>query len=44
MDSLKKYQGKGQQKIVVEHLNVNQGGRAVVGAVSVNSGEGVDAK
>ena len=43
MDSLKKYQGKGQQKIVVEHLNVNQGGR-VVGAVSVNSGEGGDAK
>lgn len=45
MDSLKKYQGKGQQKIVVEHLNVNQGGRAVVGDVSVEAkGEGVDEK
>lgn len=45
MDSLKKYQGKGQQKIVVEHLNVNQGGRAVVGDVSVKAkGEGVDEK
>jgi len=41
MNSLKKYQGKGQQKIVVEHLNVNQGGRAVVGDVSVEAkGEG----
>lgn len=37
MDSLKKYQGKGQQKIIVEHLNVNQGGRAVVGDVSIDA-------
>lgn len=44
MDALKKYQGKGQQKITVEHLNVNQGGRAVVGDVSVKSEEGGDGK
>ena len=31
--------------IVVEHLNVNQGGRAVVGDVLVEAkGEGVDVK
>ena len=37
MEVLKKYRGKGQQKIVVEHVHVNEGGQAIVGVV--NPGE-----
>ena len=34
MEALKKYRTGGQQKMVVEHVNVNDGGQAVVGVVN----------
>ncbi|MBT4922524.1 MAG: hypothetical protein HON23_05870 [Rickettsiales bacterium] len=34
MDALKKYRGKGQQKITVEHVNVNEGGKAIIGDIN----------
>ncbi|MEX1662503.1 hypothetical protein AB4874_12715 [Thioclava sp. 15-R06ZXC-3] len=34
MDALKRYRTGGQQKVTVEHVTVNQGGQAIVGAVS----------
>jgi len=34
MEALKRYRTGGQQKVIVEHVNVNQGGQAIVGAVS----------
>lgn len=41
MDALNKHRGKGQQKVVVEHVHVNQGGQAIVGSVaSSRGGEG----
>jgi hypothetical protein len=33
LDALNKHRGKGQQKVTVEHVTVNEGGQAVVGAV-----------
>ena len=38
MEALKKYRTGGQQKMVVEHVHVNEGGQAVVGTVNVGSG------
>ncbi len=41
VEALNSYRGKGQQKVVVEHVHVYPGGQAVVGAVNVNkAGEG----
>ena len=41
VEALQKLQGKtGQQKVVVEHVHVNEGGQAIVGAVSATNGEG----
>ena len=34
MQTLKRYRTGGQPKAVVEHVTVNQGGRAIVGAVT----------
>jgi hypothetical protein len=34
MDALKRYRTGGQQKVVVEHVTVNEGGQAIVGAVT----------
>jgi hypothetical protein len=34
MDTLKNYRQKGQQKVTVEHVNVNNGGQAIVGSVT----------
>ena len=34
MDALKNYRRTGQQKVIVEHVNVNQGGQAVVGSIT----------
>jgi hypothetical protein len=34
LDALNKHRGKGQQKVTVEHVTVNEGGQAVVGSVS----------
>ena len=33
LDTLNKHRGKGQQKVTVEHVHVNEGGQAVVGNV-----------
>jgi hypothetical protein len=38
LDALQKLRGKGQQKIIVEHVNVNEGGQAIVGDVSYQGG------
>jgi len=38
METLKKYRTGGQQKMVVEHVHVHEGGQAVVGPVSVKGG------
>ena len=43
MDALKKYRTGGQQKVVVEHVNVNKGGQAIVGNVT-KGGEGDEEK
>ena len=34
MEALKKYRTGGQQKMVVEHVHVNEGGQAIVGTVN----------
>ena len=41
---MKKYRGKGQQKIVVEHVNVSEGGKAIVGIVNPGGGGSNDKK
>ena len=33
VDSLNKHRGKGQQKMTVEHVHVNDGGQAIIGSV-----------
>ena len=38
MDALKRYRTGGQQKVTVEHVTVNEGGQAIVGAVSAGGG------
>jgi len=43
METLNRYRGKGQQRITVEHININDGGKAVIGNISsqkVNKGDG----
>jgi hypothetical protein len=34
VETLKRYRGGGQQKMIVEHVHVNEGGQAVVGTVN----------
>ena len=36
MEALQRYRGKGQQKMVIEHVNVNSGGQAIIGNVETN--------
>jgi hypothetical protein len=44
-ECLQKLKGlSGQQKVVVEHLNVTQGGKAVVGQVTSNREDGHEGK
>jgi hypothetical protein len=39
LEAMAKLKGKaGQQKVVVEHVHVNAGGQAIVGAVTTESG------
>ena len=38
MEALKRYRTGGQQKVTVEHVTVNQGGQAIVGAVTHGGG------
>ena len=41
LDALNRNRGRGQQKIVVEHVHVHEGGQAIVGAVTAPAlGEG----
>jgi hypothetical protein len=39
MEALKRYRGKGEQRVIVKHVNVHEGGQAIVGAIS-HSGKG----
>jgi hypothetical protein len=39
MEALKKYRTGGQQKMIVEHVHVNEGGQAIVGTVNQGGGE-----
>ena len=43
VEALSRYRGKGQQKVVVEHVHVHAGGQAIVGHVAPG-GEGVSSK
>jgi len=38
VEALKRYRTGGQQKMVVEHVHVNEGGKAVVGTVNTGGG------
>jgi hypothetical protein len=42
VETLNKYRTKGQQKVTVEHVQVNAGGQAVVGIVNPKPGGGGD--
>jgi hypothetical protein len=46
VDTLQKLRGKGQQSMRIEHVTVNEGGRAVVGHVehTIRRGEGEEGK
>jgi hypothetical protein len=33
MEALQRYRGKGEQKVIVEHVHVYHGGQAIVGTV-----------
>ncbi len=43
MEALRKYRTGGEQKVTVKHVTVNEGGQAVVGNVTDNSGGTVGA-
>jgi hypothetical protein len=34
MESLNRYRGKGQQKMTVEHVHINEGGKAIIGNIN----------
>lgn len=38
MEALKRYRTGGQQRVIVEHVTVNAGGQAIVGAVTTGGG------
>jgi hypothetical protein len=38
VEALKRYRTGGEQKVVVEHVTVNAGGQAIVGAVGTGGG------
>jgi hypothetical protein len=44
VETLDKHRGKGQQVVRVEHVTVNAGGQAIVGAVSHERGGGGDGR
>ncbi len=39
VEALDRHRGKGQQHVKVEHVHVNQGGQAIVGAVTPGGGD-----
>ncbi len=44
LEALNKHRGKGQQKVTVKHVHVNQGGQAIVGNVTQSKGRGANAE
>jgi hypothetical protein len=44
LEALQRYRGKGQQKVMVEHVHVHQGGQAIVGNVEAARGVGASPK
>lgn len=44
LESLNRYRRKGEQKVTVQHVNVNNGGQAVVAGNFQQGGEGSDKK
>lgn len=38
IDALKRYRSKGEQKMTVDHVTVNEGGQAIVGNVKSGGG------
>ena len=40
LEALNRHRGKGQQKMTVEHVHVNQGGQAIIGPVNKKEGGG----
>jgi hypothetical protein len=40
LEGLARYRGKGQQKVIVEHVHVHPGGQAIVGAVNSHTPPG----
>ena len=38
IEALKRYRTGGQQRVIVEHVTVNAGGQAIVGAVMTGGG------
>jgi len=39
LDALNKHRGKGQQKVTVKHVHVNEGGQAIVGNINQGGGQ-----
>jgi hypothetical protein len=39
VEALNRHRGKGQQKVTVEHVNVHEGGQAIVGSVQGGGGD-----
>jgi hypothetical protein len=44
VEALKRYRSSGEQKVVVEHVTVNEGGQAIVGNVNRGGGGGPNEK
>jgi hypothetical protein len=42
VEALHRYRGKGEQKVIVEHVHVHPGGQAIVGTVTPVGGGGVE--
>ena len=40
VEALKRYRSRGEQKVRVEHVHVNEGGQAIIGNVSTGEGRG----
>ena len=40
LEALMRYRRKGEQKVIVQHVNVNDGGRAIVGNFDASGGGG----
>ena len=44
MEALKRYRSKGEQRVYVERVTVNEGGQAIVGPVAHGGRDGGDDK